>query len=337
MYLQVRYTLCEVVSTLAMVEDETKMVLVKTHDDEKIDPDAPLAMAVDDVVVLKQKPITSSIRGTVQHLVSRAGPHARWRGLSAFIVYHMAFSFVSHGMFTIFAGIAEAFDQATNAFVLQGLSFFFTTVVLARLHMTVTHIIISEPSEKPWYRRVLSLRAARKIRGPAAMVAICKQLTFGMPILFFYLFELDRVDFVENEKTAHCVAMKLLATFGIGLVAAVGLLVPATVALTRCEASMLPEEDETIVPFDRTFGGKVTPEILGGSGRVGYLEAWASFSGASRIRLLKLFGKIIVIDVLLHAFFLFAFAVNAWAVFGDGAKPFFVAAHAQLTGRTLAV
>ena len=131
--------------------------------------------------------------------------------------------------------------------------------------------------------------------------------------------------------------MKVLTMFAIGLLTAVGLLVPATVALARCEASMLPEEYETIVPFDRTFGGKVVPEVLGGSGRVGYFDAWASFSGASRIRLMGLFAKIIFIDVLMHIFYISAFAVNAWLVFGGGMHPLLVSVHAQLTGKTLPI
>ena len=37
---------------------------------------------------------------------------------------------------------------------------------------------------------------------------------------------------------------------------------------------MLPDEDEAIVPFDRSFGGKVVPAILGGSGKLSIRDAW---------------------------------------------------------------
>lgn len=321
-----------------MVEDKTAVVYIKKGVDEKVGADAPLDSTSDDVIVLKQKPITSSIRGTISHITSCAGPQARWRGLSAFVVYNLAFSLVDHGFITAFVGLNEVLSGVAvlnNAFAVLSLSFFFTTVVLARLHMTVTHIIISEPSEKPWYRRVLSLRAARKIRGPAAMVAICRQLTLGLPVLFFFLLQLDKA--ANAQSVDNCVVMKVLAMFAIGLLTAVGLLVPATVALARCEASMLPEEYDTIVPFDRTFGGKVIPEILGGSGRVSYFDAWASFSGASRIRLMGLFAKILFIDVLMHVFYISAFAVNAWLIFGDGTQPLLISAHAQLTGKPLPI
>jgi len=42
--------------------------------------------------------------------------------------------------------------------------------------------------------------------------------------------------------------------------------VPTTVAYVRVTDSMLPGEHETIVPFDRSFGGKVTLAIIGGQG-----------------------------------------------------------------------
>ena len=321
-----------------MVEDKSAVVYIKKEADEKHDADSPLDMMSDDVIVLKQKPITSSIRGTIAHITAQAGSQARWRGLSAFVVYNLAFSLVDHGFLTAFVSLNEALGGVAvlnNAFAVLSLSFFFTTVVLARLHMTITHIIISEPSEKPWYRRVLSLHAARKIRGPAAMVAICRQLTLGLPVLFFFLLQLDKTTNVQALDS--CVAMKVLAMFAIGLLTAIGLLVPATVALARCEASMLPEEYETIVPFDRTFGGKVVPEVLGGTGRVGYFDAWASFSGDSRIRLMGLFAKILFIDVLMHVFYVSAFVINAWLIFGDGMQPLLVSTHAQITGNTLPI
>jgi hypothetical protein len=40
---------------------------------------------------------------------------------------------------------------------------------------------------------------------------------------------------------------------------------PADVTLTRVQASLLPDIEETIVPFDQTFCEKVVPEVIGGS------------------------------------------------------------------------
>jgi hypothetical protein len=92
---------------------------------------------------------------------------------------------------------------------------------------------------------------------------------------------------------------------------------PATMVFTRIAASMLPEEDETIVPFDRTFGGKVTPEILVG-GRVGILDAWNSFDWSSRIRYLKVIGKSLLINTAVGTVFGLILLGEVRLVLGDG-------------------
>jgi hypothetical protein len=67
------------------------------------------------------------------------------------------------------------------------------------------------------------------------------------------------------------------------------------------QASLLPGSEETIVPFDRTFGGKV---MVGGSGVVGMLDAWRSFGWSSRIRLLRVYAKLWAIQIALLVFFM---------------------------------
>lgn len=59
---------------------------------------------------------------------------------------------------------------------------------------------------------------------------------------------------------------------------------------------MLPEEDESIVPFDRSFGGKVVPAILGGSGRLSIADAWRTFDRAGRARYFKVIGKVLLMQ-----------------------------------------
>ena len=108
----------------------------------------------------------------------------------------------------------------------------------------------------------------------------------------------------ENIGRAQNIAM--LETFLIGLIGLgifVLIVIPADVTLKRVQASMLPEEDESIVPFDRTFAGKVKPEILGGSGAVSMLDAWKSFDKSARIRLMKLYLKVFLVSVLTSIMF----------------------------------
>ncbi len=103
-----------------------------------------------------------------------------------------------------------------------------------------------------------------------------------------------------NENVGRAQNIALLEMFLIGLIGIgifVLVVIPADVSLKRVQASMLPEEDESIVPFDRTFAGKVKPEILGGSGAVSMLDAWKSFDRSARIRLMKLYLKVFLVSV----------------------------------------
>jgi len=93
--------------------------------------------------------------------------------------------------------------------------------------------------------------------------------------------------------------------------------IPATVTVVRVAASMLPEEYETIVPFDRSFGGKVTPSIVGGAGKIGMLEAWKTFTWPSRVRLLKLVIKVFAILVAVWLSFSMVLIAEAHLLFGD--------------------
>ncbi len=80
---------------------------------------------------------------------------------------------------------------------------------------------------------------------------------------------------------------------------------------------MLPEDDESIVPFDRTFAGKVVPEIVGGTGAVGMLDAWKSFDKSARIRLIKLYGKIFAVQVATTIMFFMVVVAELRIIMGD--------------------
>ncbi len=116
----------------------------------------------------------------------------------------------------------------------------------------------------------------------------------------------------------------LLQTILIGLIGVgifVFVVIPADVTLKRVQASMLPENDESIVPFDRTFAGKVKPEVLGGSGAVSMLEAWKSFDGSARIRLMKLYLKIFLVSAFTTIMFIMVVIGELKMIMGDEFTP----------------
>ena len=80
---------------------------------------------------------------------------------------------------------------------------------------------------------------------------------------------------------------------------------------------MLPEEDESIVPFDRTFAGKVVPEIVGGTGSIGMLDAWKTFDIPSRIRLIKLYAKVFAVQLATTIMFVMVVVAELRVAMGD--------------------
>lgn len=128
----------------------------------------------------------------------------------------------------------------------------------------------------------------------------------------------------------------LVEIFLVGLIAIgtiILVVIPADVTLTRVQASMLPEEDESIVPFDRTFAGKVKPEILGGSGAVGMLDAWRTFDRSARMRLIKLYGKIFAIQIALTFMFVFVVIGELRLIMGDDLAKVAKKIHAEFKGQ----
>ena len=189
--------------------------------------------------------------------------------------------------------------------------------------MTWTHIVMSNPSPKSWYRRFPSLKSGSKVFLPTAIWAAAEQLALYIPALMFGTYGLER--YAEDPSHYREVAPEAFASdvsqvFICALVAlfiVFAIVFPAQVTLTRVQASMLPEEDESIVPFDRSFGGRVEPAVVGGSGCVSMLDAWKTFDWAARIRLIKLYLKVIGLQIFTTLLFIGVFVGEARLIMGD--------------------
>ena len=195
---------------------------------------------------------------------------------------------------------------------------------------------MSNPSPKRWWRRYPSIKTVKKIALPTATWAAANQLAMYIPALMFTTYGLHR--YAEDPSHYREVAPEVMASdatsaFICGLAAmfiVFAIVFPAEVTLTRVQASMLPEEDEAIVPFDRTFGGKVEPEIVGGSGCVSMLDAWKTFDWSARIRLIKLYVKVAALQVVTTIMFMFIFVGELRLIMGDDLNKMAKMAHDQL-------
>ncbi len=289
---------------------------------ESDETDAPLLSADEkssqktatepELYLIKSKPITSRIRTTISHLRKQAGPWARFRGLHIALITYALQQFA----FRIFT------DLAPRSFYTEPIVAVFVIIAFCRFEMLWTHVVISAPSDKRWFRRFPSVKSGRNIILPTAIYAITEQVALYMPVMLYLTLGLDRYhdpsQFSEMDDAARTIVMRKYFLVAIsGLLMAVLIVFPANVSLTRVQASMLPEEHESIVPFDRTFSGKVKPEILGGSGAVGMLDAWKTFGWAARLRLVKLYAKIGLIQFAITLGFIMAMVGELRLIVGE--------------------
>lgn len=248
--------------------------------------------AQEELLIVKTKPITAKIRTTMKHLRAQAGPWSRFRGLHVYVLYQllyvMLFSFFS-------AALGRTIIPRPVAAVL-------TSVALCRWDLLWTHSIISTPSTRTFWQRIPKFDSVKQILMPAAVCAVAEQVALYVPNDMFRTFGLsaysnpEHFGKVDQETQKHAL-FQLLMVAAVGIVTSFLIQLPATVTLTRVQASLLAEEEETIVPFDRSFGGKVEPRVVGGTGAVSMLDAWKTFDYAARIRLVKLYAKIFAIEV----------------------------------------
>ncbi|KAL9579399.1 MAG: hypothetical protein Q9212_005135 [Teloschistes hypoglaucus] len=281
--------------------------------DEKKSSTSPTTATEPELFYIKTKPITSKIRTTIKHLKAEAGPWSRFRGLQVALAYH----FVHHLLFQL---LTACFG---GALISQSLAAVFSAVILSRMQMLWTHVVISSPSEKKWYRRFPSVEQGKKILVPTAAWALAEQAAICIPVVLFQLFNLEGYYSNPNgfkdlpEMQQKSVALASFAVLASGILTAIFVVFPANVTLKRVQASLLSEENDTIIPFDRSFGGKVQPEIIGGKGVVGMLDAWRTFGWAARIRLVKLYAKIAVMQFSTSVFFVMLAVAEVRLINGD--------------------
>lgn len=273
-----------------MIEDrqttvvETRTLAVDEKEGSKASMDK--ARLIDEeVMVINQTPLTSSIRKTIRHLVSVGGFKARWRGLGSALIYNLVHS-LSVNFIAMFLAAFTGLPVVGR--VIANIA---ASVLCARIHMVWTHAVVSEPSPLTWAQRLSQTdrKTWRVLALPTFVHSIAELATYGLPLAMFLFVGPEITNEMDNEYLIVRGAMSLLAFVMLNVL----ILLPATVTLTRIEASFLPEDTKTIVPFDRTFNGAVN--MLSLDSRAGrkslFVEAWRSFDMASRVRLVKFYVK----------------------------------------------
>ncbi|CAG7916405.1 unnamed protein product [Penicillium olsonii] len=279
----IEYTYAMVIATLAAVEDTNPDIYVRISNP---DPTKPNDEEAELAVPTPPKPITNKLRTAVKHLRDRAGFWSRFRGMGIFLSYTAMNGF-------LFASVPVNENSLFYRFIVQSV----VSIALANWQMAWVHIVITEPSPKRFWQRIPSYRDWIKIAPAAALENVLMSAAFFLPMALVQF--LGWLDPVSDDAPPMVTLYRFMGVTVIPTVLSFLISMPARVIFIRVAASMLPEEDETIVPFDRSFGGKVSPAITGGSGKIGLLEAWTTFDWAARVRFAKVIGKTFAIQVAL--------------------------------------
>lgn len=305
-FVQIKYTYGLVVATLACVEDPQPSVYLAVHESEapdhddktKSSPTEPL-LSADIVTDGPPEPITSSLKSAVRHLRARAGPWSRFRGFHIFLVWLVTRAGLARCVLNLF-GRPEGLLVSAFADIAA-------EVAMAGLATAWIHTVIAEPLSTPFWLRTPAFRAWRQVAPAAALKAAANQLGFVLPALLAVATRLIRedgtvvfpaMDSDSSEEPSLSDVVGALGVMGLSLALTVLVEIPATVAMVRVAASLLPDHVESIVPFDRSFGGRAIPE----EGRkLGVIAAWTTFSWSARMRLakvlLKTFAMIMMLGV----------------------------------------
>ncbi|KAK5142792.1 hypothetical protein LTR32_004935 [Rachicladosporium monterosium] len=245
-----------------------------------------------EVTVIAHKPITSKVVTTMGHLQRIGGFRARWRGLGLSILYHGL-----HGTFSnLLAGVM--------GFGLVGhfISYIVVSLGLARIHMVWTHSMIAYPSTKSFWRRIVPRKQCKAILLPSLVFAVAQQATIGLPLMVALAMGLPEIKHEHVMATAqheNCgkmvlLALRFLAVPATAIFVVLAVLLPASMTLTRIEATLLPEDEQTIVPFDReAIVGELDLSVRGSSKAL-FVQAWRSIDRSARLRVVKMYAKMVL-------------------------------------------
>ncbi|KAJ7507079.1 hypothetical protein B0H11DRAFT_2271607 [Mycena galericulata] len=323
----IRYTLGDVVASLAMIESPSTTTIVEQKLPAYADEE-PLIPAEDvdvEITVINRKPITASLCGTLRHLRRAGGFFARWRGLGIHILYHLAYALIS-ASFSSVLGIGRTLLGNTVVSIL-------TPLLLVRVHMLWTHTMIAHPTTKSFLQRIVPRAQCKPLVLPTLVYAAAQQATFLAPLAVAYLLGVTNMS--ENtlradRATLALTALRILAVPLTAALLALFVLLPAAATLTRIEAALLPADAQPLVPFDRAALVGDLDLSARGAARALFAAAWRSFDRSARTRVLKVYAKMLGAQVVVSFLGLGIMAAEVYVIGGERLAVFYTSARAQL-------
>ncbi|KAK8003058.1 heat shock factor protein HSF24 [Apiospora arundinis] len=291
------YTLGDLLPVLAIVEDTSQggyvqLPLESRSEMAHVDGEVGRDVATEEMGgSTRYRPISASIRSTLGLLWSIAGFTSLFRGFGCFLVLNAAKLMIQVALGAI------PFVPSLVADVLPPL-------LTVPVHVAWTQMVVSAPSARPfWHRLPGFVEAFRATALPAAVFMASAAISRRAPFFLFHVlgvatpsspFTLElppRVNWdVDDLVKMACLMATCLVFIAV-------LVTPSHAVLTRIEASVIPDEDRTVIPFDRTFGTKSSTQ-----GFLSIQDAWESLRSEVWWRLVKLNLKIFALSTVIYGF-----------------------------------
>jgi hypothetical protein len=282
--------------------------------------------------VQQERSITKSIRTTVRHLYGVGGPFAMCRGLALDISLHIAAFAIATPMFMFwmlrsFGKEDEAptptFSETTLSArlkdVLMGFAFEIAgNLIFCSWMAAWVHIVMTQHTLRIWYRRIPPFMSTfRATWRPLVILPVVDILLRDMMVVLLKhnMGLYGAVDTTESTFTSRNMLLTLVWVSSQSIRLLVSL--PLEVAVVRIQASLLSEDEEPIVPFDRSFGNNgpngLPPGLLAEPrGPLSLSQAWRSLTWTEMRRLLKVFAKMLAVQAVVNAVFWLAVGNKVW-------------------------
>ncbi|KJZ79874.1 hypothetical protein HIM_00588 [Hirsutella minnesotensis 3608] len=289
-FVLIDYTLKTVYPVFAMVEDENPPAYEPVSLREALDDDIirPGSKHSD----LDTRTVTSSLRAINRLLKANGGVMANFRGFTCALAQALMTSFLM-GLFTMVLG-----GMFTPVATLL------SSLALVQVSAGWVHIVIARPSPLPFWRRLPAFKRTFDATWRAVTLHwLAFEVARWVPFVVAELVgltvpDLQAAAYGPSKGEVHGVFFaKMAAVFLVTLLGSIVFVVPAKVILVRVQASLLPPDEDTIIPFDRSFEGRVEPAVVDGRGFATMSDAWSTFSKAAWRRLLVLYVKIFGVSV----------------------------------------
>ncbi|KAK7752544.1 hypothetical protein SLS62_005512 [Diatrype stigma] len=285
------YTLNTILPALAVIEDDDAPPSYQAVSLKEDIADAKLGVPPSSLAAGEpgrprhiNGPVTGGVWATCRHLYAVGGWPYFYRGLGYAMVLNLARFLVG---LVVYCSV-PAMPPAVTLVVAD-----LATVQLSTLWLH--QVISTSGGSKSFWQRLPGFKAAfRATALPMVVSDLAVLLCGAVGTIMYTAMGVPTTKFFEtpSPNTSGSIAT-VLAVSAVQILILLFVVIPASVALFRCQGSLLPADEQTIVPFDRTFQLDTVRE----KGYVSMVEAWKTFSWAAWKRMVLLCVKVTLITI----------------------------------------